>query len=247
MPGVGGSLLEHGVEPAAGDVLHDVEMPPLVLAHAEDRDDVGVVQPPGGLGLAAEPGEVAVLRQELQRHVAVERALIRLADDPHAAPADLADDPELAPGLGRPGHLARARRPGGHGRVAGVGPSRDPPQLRDDRIGHPVELTGLLLAFGADVEMLGHGPRLGDGKFPQHEIGERVLARTVGAAHRRLVVPVSPSRILEHRGERRFGGVFWIPEDHDSRMGNGVHFSIIPSLARCDEGPIRDASLAERT
>ena len=61
-----GSLLEHGVEPAAGDVLHDVEMPPLVLADAEDRHDVGVVQPAGGLGLAAEPGEVAVLGQELR-------------------------------------------------------------------------------------------------------------------------------------------------------------------------------------
>ena len=169
-------------------------MPPLVLAHAEDRHDVGVVQPPGGLGLAAEPGEVAVLGQELQRHVAVERALVRLADHPHAAPADLADDPELAPGLRRPWHRAHVRRSGGLGRVARrfrVRPG-DPPQLRDDPIGHPVELCCLLLAFGADVEVLGDGPQLGDGELPQHEIGERVLARTVGAAHRRLVVPVPP-------------------------------------------------------
>ena len=68
--------------------------------------------------------------------------------------------------------------------------------------------------------MLGDGPLLGDGELPQHEIGERVVARTVGAAHRRLVVAVPRSRILEDRGVRRFGGGFWIPEDHDRTMGS---------------------------
>ena len=74
-------------------------MAPLVLADAEDRHDVGVVQPPRGLGLAAEPRQVAALGQELQGNVAVERALVCLVDHAHAAAANLADDPELAPAL----------------------------------------------------------------------------------------------------------------------------------------------------
>ena len=126
------ALLQHGVEPAAGDVLHDVEMPPLLLADAEDRHDVGVVQPSGGPGLAAEPGQVAVLGQELQRHVAVERALVRLADDPHAAPADLADDPELAPGLVRRGMCGSLTRTGDLGIRGNVGDGD--PQWRHHRL-----------------------------------------------------------------------------------------------------------------
>ncbi len=54
---------------------------------------------PAALGLAAKPRQIAVLGQELQGNVPVERALIRLAHDPHAAPADLAHDPEFAPAL----------------------------------------------------------------------------------------------------------------------------------------------------
>ena len=43
------------VEPLALDELHGVEADIPVLAHLEDRHDVGVVQPGRGPGLAAEP------------------------------------------------------------------------------------------------------------------------------------------------------------------------------------------------
>ena len=49
---------EHGVQALALDVLHGVVVHPLVLAHAEDRDDVGVVQQGGGPGLALEPDQL---------------------------------------------------------------------------------------------------------------------------------------------------------------------------------------------
>ena len=42
------------VQPAAGDELHDVVVKPLLLADAEDRDDVRVVELGDGLGLAVE-------------------------------------------------------------------------------------------------------------------------------------------------------------------------------------------------
>ena len=47
-------LVQHRVERQPPDELHDVEVNALVLADAEDRHDVGVVQPGGGLGLAVE-------------------------------------------------------------------------------------------------------------------------------------------------------------------------------------------------
>ena len=100
------------VEPAPADVLHDVEVPPVVLAHPVDRDDIGVVQPAGGLGLAAEPRQVGRLAEQLQGHVPVERPLVRLVDDPHPAATDLADDAEVPNVLLRPGD----RRGEGHGR-----------------------------------------------------------------------------------------------------------------------------------
>ena len=65
-----------------------------------DRDDVGVVQLRGGLGLDAEPGDLAGVdgggeRQDLQRHATAERALHGLVDDAHAAAPQLADDAEI--------------------------------------------------------------------------------------------------------------------------------------------------------
>ena len=89
------------VEPLAADELHGVEVRAVVLADAEDRDDVGVVQPGGGPRLH---GETLQLRrashllpgQDLQGDVPAERLLDRLVDDAHAAPADLAEDRVVA-------------------------------------------------------------------------------------------------------------------------------------------------------
>ena len=77
-----------------------------MLADAEDGHDVGVMQPRRGLGLALEPLDHLAVgarpgREDLQGHVAAQRLLDRLVNDPHPAPADLADDPIIAERLER--------------------------------------------------------------------------------------------------------------------------------------------------
>ena len=64
-------LVEHLVQPLPLDELHGVVVHALLLADAEDRHDVGVVQPGRRAGLEPEPLQVrrasqAVLRQDLQ-------------------------------------------------------------------------------------------------------------------------------------------------------------------------------------
>ena len=83
-----------------------------MLADVEDRHDVGVVQPRRRARLQPEPLELARCRirtvpgQDLQRHVAAERLLDRLVDDPHPPAADLAEDPVVAQPLGMPAPVA---------------------------------------------------------------------------------------------------------------------------------------------
>ena len=95
------SSCDDQVQALALDELHGIEADIAVLAHLEDRHDVGVVQPRRGAGLAAEPlldHPVAGHRprQDLQRHPAAQRDLLGLVDHAHAAPADLAEDPVVA-------------------------------------------------------------------------------------------------------------------------------------------------------
>ena len=94
-------LIQHGVEPLALDELHDVIRRVFLLAHAEDRHDVGVVQLGRGPGLALEsPALLGVSerlrRQDLERDVAAQRDLLGLVDDAHAAAADLAENAIVA-------------------------------------------------------------------------------------------------------------------------------------------------------
>jgi hypothetical protein len=92
----------------------------VVLAHAEDGDDVGVVQPGRRPRLALEAMHLPVAcqrprRQDLERHAPAERLLLGLVDDAHAAPPDLAHDAVLAQALRRPhaeGRLGRTGRAG---------------------------------------------------------------------------------------------------------------------------------------
>ena len=89
----------------AGDELHDVVVQPVALAHAEDRHDIRMVKPRRGPGLAQKPLEVPrvqerVRRQDLECHVAAERLLLGLEDDPHPTTANLAQDAEIGQALG---------------------------------------------------------------------------------------------------------------------------------------------------
>ena len=122
-------LVEDGVQALALDELHGVVVDAVVLADAEDRHDVGVVQPGRGPGLAAEPLQVgrpqqAVHGQHLQRDVPAQRLLHGLVDDAHAAAADLAEDAVVAQ---LRGHRARPGRPPRQRPVPGPPRSRAPP------------------------------------------------------------------------------------------------------------------------
>ena len=94
------------------DELHGVVVDAALAADRVHRDDVRVVELRGGLGLDAEPGDLAGVdgggeRQDLQRHAAAQRALDGLVDDAHAAAAQLADDAEVADPWGRRHRPAR--------------------------------------------------------------------------------------------------------------------------------------------
>jgi hypothetical protein len=76
-----------------------------LAADREDRHNVGVVQLRRRLGFGLEPVQLVRVQrrgegQDFQGHPAVERDLLGLVDDPHAAPADRAEEPEI-PELGR--------------------------------------------------------------------------------------------------------------------------------------------------
>ena len=88
-------------EGRAVDELHGVVVDAALAADRVDRDDVGVVQMRGRLGLDAEPGDLPRVdgggeREDLQGHPTAQRVLLGLVDDAHAAAAELADDAEVA-------------------------------------------------------------------------------------------------------------------------------------------------------
>ena len=108
----------------APDELHGVEVEAVVLADPIDRNDMRVVQPRRGAGLASEPlqpGRVAEMMEgeRLQGDVPPQRFLDRLVDDPHAAGADAAGAGVIAQALGHRVRLSRSgpaegRSPGRH-------------------------------------------------------------------------------------------------------------------------------------
>lgn len=88
-----------GTERGALDVLHDDVGELFGLAVVVDADDVGTVQPSGGLGLAAETAAergvlriLVVQRQRLDRHPAGDGRVPRFVDGPHRAAADTGAD-----------------------------------------------------------------------------------------------------------------------------------------------------------
>jgi hypothetical protein len=105
-------LGDQGGDCLALDVLHGVEVHALFAPDPKDRHDVGVVELAGRLCLIAEALQLPRIqrggeRQDLEGDPALERQLLRLEDDPHAAPADLADQAEIA-------ELTQLRQPFGH-------------------------------------------------------------------------------------------------------------------------------------
>ena len=98
-------LIDDLVEPLALDQLHGVEGKVALPPHLEDRNDIGVVQPRRGPGLAAESlADRPVAEDLLPAAASVPRAgpadLLGLVHDAHAAAADLAEDPVVADLLG---------------------------------------------------------------------------------------------------------------------------------------------------
>src|SRR5581483_7601646 len=99
--GVDRVRLQKILDRRAFDELHGEVILTAVLAAIDDLDDVRVVEADHGLGLALEArDEVAVAGevdgQRLDRHPAVERGLVALVNDAHAAAGDLFFDLELA-------------------------------------------------------------------------------------------------------------------------------------------------------
>ena len=102
---------QDGVQSVPADELHGVVVKPLVLADAEDRHDVGMVQPGRRAGLAPEPfqpGRVAQVMEgeRLQSDVPPQRFLDRLVHDPHAASSDAPEQEVVTQALGRRGTRA---------------------------------------------------------------------------------------------------------------------------------------------
>ncbi len=96
-PGERALALEELAEVAALDELHDEVRSALLLAREEDRDDVLVRDPGRRARLAHEaPRRALVLpeegREHLDRDGPVERVVVALVDDAHAALAEAAED-----------------------------------------------------------------------------------------------------------------------------------------------------------
>ena len=70
-------------------------------ADGKDRNDIGMVELRGGLGLVFEAGDLPAVedcreRQDLQGHAPAQRDLLGLVDDAHAAPADFPQQTKIA-------------------------------------------------------------------------------------------------------------------------------------------------------
>jgi hypothetical protein len=99
---------DHFVQSLALDKLHGVVVDALALADVEDRHDVGVMQSCRGACLTAEAQHALGVAytgqgQHFESHVPIERLLLRLVNDAHAASANFADDAVVADPFERKG------------------------------------------------------------------------------------------------------------------------------------------------
>ena len=91
--------------------LHGDKRVAPVLVNIVDRADVGMVEGGGGLGFALEALERLMvlghlLRQEFERHKAVELGVLSFVDDTHSSAAELLQDAVVGDGCA--GHLSSA-------------------------------------------------------------------------------------------------------------------------------------------
>ena len=122
-PGVHGPLTvldQHLREALPIDILHGIEMDPLIAASRVDRHDMGMVELSSSLGLDQKPLPLTRVdrrgeRQDLQGNPPAKRHLPRLIDDPHASSTQLTDDLIVPQSSTRGSHLLVMRRgwPGG--------------------------------------------------------------------------------------------------------------------------------------
>ena len=99
--GSGPPLADDAVEVAPLDVFHDQEVDAAVLVGVERGDDVGVLEPAGGLDLAPEPQDGLRSRANeggriLSATTSAQPAMPRLEDHAHAALAELVEDQVVA-------------------------------------------------------------------------------------------------------------------------------------------------------
>ena len=157
------------------DELHDVVVQPVLLADAEDRHDVGVVQPCSGPRLTLEAGQLAgveqgVVGQDLQGHVPAERLLLGLVDDAHAAPAYFAEDAEVAQSLQPPARGACLGRSGiCPGLITAVGLDLLDQHQRGEQVADGVSVLGELVGVLGD----GRDARRGGGELRTPRPGDR--------------------------------------------------------------------------
>ena len=221
-------LVEHLIQATAGDELHGEVGYAVVLGEAVHGDDVRVLKPRRGTGLALEPEALVgrperLRREELQRHVAAERDLLGLVDDAHAAAAQLAEDAIVA----EPLHI---RRPGrSDSRIVGL---RDGDVLEHGQGGE--DLEDLLGALGVAVgvllerrplagavaveELLGQLENPGRSRTAprlDHEFGSAPAARPPGNASARLGFESWPDS--PHRHRHPHPGAMRLPLPHASR------------------------------
>jgi hypothetical protein len=119
LPAQPAHLVQHGVQPLAGDELHDEVVDAVLLADTEDRHNVAVMQPCRRPCLPAEPLQAdgighGLRGQHLQGDAPAQRLLLRLVDHTHAAATHLTQQAVL-PELSRRRPAGRRRRQGGLG------------------------------------------------------------------------------------------------------------------------------------
>ena len=150
------------VQAGARNELHDEIVQTVLFARAIDLDNVRMVQPGSGAGLAAEAldrfrAQQEVTGQHLQCDAAAQRNLFGLENNAHAAATDLADNAVVTQLAGnRPVRMSVQR-----GRAC----RRRPAQPGNDRIAQLLQRRHRLFAGGAQVQM--------PPQFAQFRLGQR--------------------------------------------------------------------------